>query len=78
VPPEEGVRDGILPRTAPCGMGETVMVMEDDAELKVLFITGYAEQAILRNGFLAPGMELITRPFALDALGAKIRELIES
>ncbi|ATB32921.1 PAS domain S-box protein [Melittangium boletus] len=45
--------------------------------LKVLFITGYAEGASVRGGFLAPGMEMITKPFALDALAARIREMIE-
>jgi PAS domain S-box-containing protein len=45
--------------------------------LKVLFITGYAEQATVRSGFLAPGMEMISKPFTLDAVAAKIRELIE-
>jgi len=46
-------------------------------DLKVLFVTGYAENAALRGDFLAPGMEMLTKPFALDALGAKIREMIE-
>jgi len=46
-------------------------------ELKILFITGYAEKAALRSGFLAPGMEMMTKPFDMDALGAKIRQLIE-
>ncbi len=45
--------------------------------LKVLFVTGYAENAALRGDFLAPGMEMMTKPFALDALGAKIRGMIE-
>jgi PAS domain S-box-containing protein len=46
-------------------------------ELKVLFITGYAEKAAVRSGFLAPGMEMMSKPFTIDAVGAKIRELIE-
>jgi len=46
-------------------------------DLRVLFITGYAERAALRSDFLAPGMDLMTKPFDLDALGKKIRELIE-
>ncbi|EPX59214.1 hypothetical protein D187_003118 [Cystobacter fuscus DSM 2262] len=46
-------------------------------ELQVLFITGYAEGASVRGGFLAPGMEMITKPFALDVLAARIREMIE-
>jgi len=46
--------------------------------LKVLFVTGYAESAAVRGDFLASGMDLLTKPFTLDALGAKIREMIES
>ncbi len=47
------------------------------ADLKVLFITGYAENAVIGNGHLDPGMEVITKPFVMSALGAKIRELID-
>ena len=45
--------------------------------LKVLFITGYAEKAALRSDFVGEGMDLITKPFAVDHLAAKIREMIE-
>ncbi|MCD9573115.1 ATP-binding protein [Pseudomonas protegens] len=45
-------------------------------ELKVLFITGYAEHAATRGGFLEPGMQLITKPFTFDLLTAKVREMI--
>lgn len=44
--------------------------------LKVLFITGYAENAVLSHGHLGPGMHVLTKPFAMDALAARIRELI--
>jgi CheY-like chemotaxis protein len=47
-------------------------------DLKVLFITGYAENATLANGFLDPGMEMLTKPFAVEALTHKIRTMIES
>jgi PAS domain S-box-containing protein len=46
--------------------------------LKVLFITGYAENAVLSHGHLDPGMHVMTKPFAMDALASRIRELIES
>jgi PAS domain S-box-containing protein len=46
--------------------------------LKVLFITGYAENAAVGNGHLDAGMEIITKPFALVALGNKVREMIDS
>jgi DNA-binding response OmpR family regulator len=45
--------------------------------LKVLFVSGYAEEATLRTDFLDSGMDMMTKPFALDALGAKVRMLIE-
>lgn len=46
-------------------------------DLKVLFMTGYAENAALASGFLEPGMAMITKPFAMDVLAARIREIIE-
>lgn len=46
-------------------------------QLKVLFITGYAEHAAVRGGFLDPGMQLITKPFTFDLLTAKVREMIK-
>jgi PAS domain S-box-containing protein len=44
--------------------------------MKVLFVTGYAEAATGQAGFLEPGMELMTKPFTLDALALKIREMM--
>ena len=46
-------------------------------DLKVLFITGYAENALLGNGHLAPGMAVLTKPFAVDTMAARIRSMIE-
>ena len=45
-------------------------------DLKVLFITDYAENAALGNGHLAPGMQVLTKPFAMEALASRIKELI--
>jgi PAS domain S-box-containing protein len=45
-------------------------------ELKVLFVTGYAEHATTRAGFLDAGMDIVIKPFALDALAIKIREML--
>lgn len=46
-------------------------------DLRVLFITGYAEHAAVRGGFLDPGMQMITKPFTFDLLTAKVREMIK-
>ncbi|GJD70377.1 hypothetical protein MMMDOFMJ_3323 [Methylobacterium gnaphalii] len=45
-------------------------------ELKILFITGYAENAIVGNGHLEPGMQVLTKPFVMEALASRIRDLI--
>ena len=46
-------------------------------DLKVLFITGYAENAVLGNGHLGPGMQVMTKPFPVETLAARIREMIK-
>ena len=45
-------------------------------DLKVLFITGYAENAVLGNGHLHPGMQVLTKPFVLETLATRIKDLI--
>ena len=47
-------------------------------DLKVLFITGYAENAVVGNGHLERGMHIVAKPFEMDVLARKIRELIET
>jgi PAS domain S-box-containing protein len=46
-------------------------------DLKVLFITGFAENAAVGNGHLEPGMEVMTKPFVMAELADKIIEMIE-
>jgi DNA-binding response OmpR family regulator len=46
--------------------------------LKILFITGYAEKAAVGNGRMASGMEVMTKPFAMGALVAKVQDMLES
>ena len=45
-------------------------------DLKVLFMTGYAENAVIGAGLLQPGMAMVTKPFAMEALATRIREMI--
>jgi hypothetical protein len=44
--------------------------------LKVLYTTGYNRNAIVHNGVLDPGVNFIAKPFTLDQLGNKIREVL--
>ncbi|MGQ3032484.1 MAG: response regulator, partial [Ferrovibrionaceae bacterium] len=45
--------------------------------LKVLFTTGYARNAIVHDGRLDPGVQLITKPFTYAALSAKVRDMLD-
>jgi PAS domain S-box-containing protein len=45
-------------------------------DLKILFITGYAENAVLSHGHLAPGMHVLTKPFSMDAMSQRITDLL--
>lgn len=44
--------------------------------LKVLFMTGYAQKAAERQGFLEDGMDMVAKPFAIELLASKIRTMI--
>jgi PAS domain S-box-containing protein len=62
--------------------GMTGAVLADHArklrpELKVLFTTGYARNAIVHHGRLDPGVELITKPFSYADLAARVRDILD-
>ena len=43
--------------------------------LKVLFITGFAENAVLSHGHLDPGMHVLTKPFTMAEMADRVRTL---
>lgn len=45
-------------------------------DLPILFVTGYAENAAIRADFLGTGMGMITKPFAIETLSAKVAEIM--
>jgi len=45
-------------------------------DLRILFVTGYAENAVVGNGSLDAGMSILTKPFAMDTLSAKIHDFM--
>ncbi len=46
--------------------------------LKVLFTSGYTENAIVHNGRLDPGVELLSKPYGREQLAAKVRRVLDS
>jgi CheY-like chemotaxis protein len=64
----------------PSGMTGAVVAEQARAirpGLKVLFTTGYARNAIVHQGRLDAGVELITKPFSYSDLAARIRDLLD-
>lgn len=46
-------------------------------DIKVLFTTGYTRNAVVHNGVLDPGVDLIGKPFTIDQLAKKVREVLD-
>ncbi|HET9205844.1 MAG TPA: ATP-binding protein, partial [Burkholderiaceae bacterium] len=46
--------------------------------LRVLYTTGYTRNAVVHNGALDPGVQLICKPFSLDELAARVREALDA
>jgi len=46
-------------------------------DLKILFTTGYTRNAVVHNGVLDGSVELISKPFTVEALAAKVRGVLE-
>ena len=64
----------------PGGMTGPQMVeaaRDERPNLRVLFITGFAENAVLNSGLLEPNMAVMTKPFAVNDLAQQIRAMIE-
>jgi PAS domain S-box-containing protein len=68
------VSDIVLPHVNGRKLAEMARALRPN--LKVLFVSGYAENATFRSDFLDPGMDMLTKPFALDTLGAKVHAMI--
>ena len=68
------ISDVGLPGMSGRELAETARAHRPD--LPILLITGYAENAAIRSGFLGANMSMVTKPFSLDELAAKVSEMI--
>jgi PAS domain S-box-containing protein len=69
------ISDVILPHVNGRKLAELARISRP--ALKVLFVSGYSEDAIVRGDLIAAGMDMLTKPFALDTLGAKVHAMIK-
>jgi CheY-like chemotaxis protein len=49
-----------------------------NSEIRVLFITGYTENAVISNGQLPPGVQILHKPFSVQALASRIKDIIST
>jgi CheY-like chemotaxis protein len=63
----DGINGAELARTA----------CRERAGLRVLFMSGYTENAIIHHGRLDPGVELLTKPFSRDKLARSVRDVLD-
>jgi len=69
------ITDVVMPRMGGAKLAGQLRAIRSD--MKVLFVSGYAEATVLRQGAIDLNTSFLQKPFSLKALARKIRELIE-
>jgi signal transduction histidine kinase len=67
--------DVVMPQMNGRALADKALAKRSD--LKVLFTTGYTRNAIIHNGVLDPGVNLINKPFKIEALSRKLSEMLD-
>jgi two-component system cell cycle sensor histidine kinase/response regulator CckA len=67
--------DVVMPRISGRALATTIAVMRP--ETRILFMSGYTGDAIVRHGVLEPGTHFIEKPFTPEALALKVREVLD-
>ncbi len=67
--------DVVMPRMSGRELVEQILPLRPD--MRVLYVSGYSEEAIVRQGELTPGIELLPKPFTPGVLTARIREILD-
>jgi YesN/AraC family two-component response regulator len=70
------ITDVVMPNMSGSKLAKKMLA--EHPEMKLIFMSGYTDDAVVENGFRQPGSVFLRKPFSPDALKAKVRELLDS
>jgi CheY-like chemotaxis protein len=68
--------DIVMPQTNGRKLADAARALRPD--LPVIYTTGYTRNAVVHNGVVDAGVHLIGKPFTIEQLAAKVREVLDS
>ncbi|MBU4258474.1 MAG: PAS domain S-box protein [Desulfobacteraceae bacterium] len=68
--------DVVMPGMSGTDLAEKLQSIRPEA--RVLYMSGYTDNAIVEHGFLAPGLNFLQKPFTLESLGKKVRQVLDA
>lgn len=69
------VTDVVMPRMSGRALAERLAPLRP--EIKVLYMSGYTDDALVPQGVLEPGTHFVEKPFTPDVLAYKVREVLD-
>ncbi|HEX9582178.1 MAG TPA: response regulator [Gemmatimonadales bacterium] len=70
------VTDVVMPGASGRELARRLAATRPDA--KVLYVSGYTDEAIVRHGMLEPGLQFLQKPFTPSALARRVREVLSA
>ena len=69
------ITDVVMPQMS--GRELVQRIADTGVHVRTLYMSGYADHAIVKNGILEPGTAFLQKPFSPDALARKVRDVLD-